>query len=276
MNRKLCIFTKCRIVIDTIRRMTLRTTSRQCWTKLSKINGQSLKCLWLKSLWNPALTTKKAHWSIVRGNKRKLKWKVIPKKNKPKRKVHWVTNRQMGIWTRCRIVIDMIRRLSLQTKSRQCCKKVVKMNSLSLKCLRLKSLWNPALTHSSTLRGHKEWLQAKMILEASESKRRLQWLMKRNVLITKKYRIMIDMISTMTLETKTQSCKKLVKMKSLSLKGLISTTLWYPTVTTKKCHLNRLRGNKYRRKKSCEKMRLWKLRVWWNNQSVTKQKASKQ
>ena len=52
------------------------------------MKSPSLKGLRLKSLSNPALTMKKAHSSILRGNKRKLQRKVILKKNELKRKVH--------------------------------------------------------------------------------------------------------------------------------------------------------------------------------------------
>ena len=45
----------------------------------------------------------------------------------------------MGISTKCRMVIDMIRRMTLQSKSRQFWKKLIKMKIPSLKCLRLKS-----------------------------------------------------------------------------------------------------------------------------------------
>ena len=146
MNRQLCISTKSSIVIDIISRMTLQTKSRQCWTELVKVKSQSLKCLRLKSLSNPALTMKKAHSSILSGNKRKLRRKVIPNKNKLKRKVHWLMKRKMGISTKCSIVVDKISKLTLQTKNRHCWKKLVKMKSQSLKRLRLKSLSNPALT----------------------------------------------------------------------------------------------------------------------------------
>ena len=52
----------------------------------------------------------------------------------------------MGISTKCSIVVDKISKLTLQTKNRHYWKKLVKMKSQGLKCLRLKSLSNPALT----------------------------------------------------------------------------------------------------------------------------------
>ena len=120
MKSKMEISTKCRMVIDMMRRMPLQSKSRQFWKKLIKmkipsfkclslkrprnpalqlkncqcskklvkIKTRSRKCLRLKSFSNPALPMKKAYSSILRGNKRKLQRKVIPKKHKSMRKGH--------------------------------------------------------------------------------------------------------------------------------------------------------------------------------------------
>ena len=199
------------------------------------MKSPSLKGLRLKSLSNPALTMKKAHSSILRGNKSKLQRKVIPKKNELKRKVHWVMKRKMGISTKCSIVIDMISRLILQLRSHQCWKKLVKMKSPSLKCLRSKSLSNPALTmkkaHSIILRGNKRKLQRKGIPKKNKLKRKVHWVMTR----------------------------KMGKVKSQSLKCLWLKSLWNQALTRKKAHSSIVRGNKKKlQRKVILKQNKWK------------------
>ena len=248
-NRKMGISTKWRIVIDMISRLTLQTESRHCCKKLVKMRSPSLKCLRLKSLSYPALTMKKAHSSILSGNKRKLQRKVIPRKNKWKRKVHWVMKRKMGISTKFSIVVDIIKMLTLQTKIRHCSKKLVKMKSRSPKCLRLKSLSNPTLTmkkaHSSILRGNKRTFQLKMIPKKNKLKRKVHWVMKSKMEISTKCRMVIDMMRRMPLQSKSrQFWKKLIKMKIPSFKCLSLKSPWNPPLTTKNVHSGLLRGNK--------------------------------
>ena len=280
MKRKMEMSMKFSIVVDTIKMLTLQTKIRHCSKKLVKMKSRNPKCLRLKSLSNLTLTMKKAHSSILRGNKRTFQLKVIPKKNKLKRKVHWVMKSKMEISTKCRMVIDMMRRMPLQSKSRQfwkklikmkipsfkclslkrprnpalqlktcqCSKKLVKIKSRSLKCLRLKSFSNPALpmkkAYSSILRGNKRKLQRKVIPKKHKSMRKVHWVMERKMGISTKCRMVIDMIRRMTLQSKSlQFWKKLIKMKIPSLKCLRLKSPWNPALTPKKVHSGLLRGN---------------------------------